>query len=149
MSSKPSIYVGGPISGTNKEECIKRFKKLAQSLQRGFVVNSPLEAITTPRTEMKFRGEYDGAPELSNHAIVERDKWSIEHSDFMLMNFSGAEKTSLGCAVELGWAMYNSVHVVVVMDEDSEIYNHAFIKEAAHVVFFNMEDALNYLYSFV
>lgn len=41
---KPRVYISGPISGSNKEECIARFKKVQQKLEAdGWKVFNPME----------------------------------------------------------------------------------------------------------
>jgi threonine dehydrogenase-like Zn-dependent dehydrogenase len=59
-------------------------------------------------------------------------------------NFLGATKASIGSCFEVAWAHILGKHVIVVMEENNP-HQHAFILEGADVVFDNERAALRYL----
>jgi nucleoside 2-deoxyribosyltransferase len=143
------IYLAGPISGKTGPEVVDYFKSMSETLKGiGFDVASPMTGKDSMRTELKFKAEGYGNPVSSNHAIFERDKWMVQNSNIILCNLSTAtERVSIGSMYELAWASYLGKHTIVVMGKEN-IHRHAFVLEAADVVFETMEEALEYLKTF-
>ncbi len=145
----PKIYIAHPISGGSADEVFQWFDDIGTRLRAmGFQVMSPLSGKGHLRTELRFRAEGYDHPLSGNHAIFERDKWMCEHSDFMLTDLTGATKPSIGCAMELAWASAKGNHTIVVMEKDNT-HRHAFVLEAADVVFETLEEAMTYLVGFM
>jgi nucleoside 2-deoxyribosyltransferase len=96
------------------------------------------------RTEIKFKASGYQNPVSTNHAIYERDKWMVEQCDIVLMDLTYAKFASIGCTMELAWASLLNKHTIIVMGEDN-VHRHAFILEAADIIFATMDDAIGYL----
>jgi nucleoside 2-deoxyribosyltransferase len=146
------IYIGGKISGSTYTECASYFRETKQELQdMGYDVLSPMTAKEYLRTEYASR-ELPNAglsgivsPVATNHAIFERDQWCVRQADIFYLNLLPAnERASLGGTMELAWASILGKHTVVVMQKEN-VHRHAFILEAADVVFETHEDAMDYL----
>jgi hypothetical protein len=71
----------------------------------------------------------------------------VKKVDIVLVDLSNIKNVSIGCCMELAWAQDNDKHTIVVM-EKSNIHMHAFVLEAADIVFEQLEEALEYLQVF-
>jgi nucleoside 2-deoxyribosyltransferase len=83
----------------------------------------------------------------TNHAIIERDRWMVRQCDILYINLKGATEKSIGSIMELAWACMLDKYVVLVMD-DGNVHEHAFVVEAADIRFKDEESALDYLEKF-
>jgi len=140
------IYCVHPISGRRADEVFKYFRDTRTILQSfGYDVLIPMTGKDSLRTEVQFKAEgYKDDPLTTNHAIFCRDKWMVKQADILYANFTGAKHTSIGSMMELAWGSDNGKQVIVVMEKDN-IHRHAFVLEAATIVFEHPEEALLYL----
>lgn len=141
-----NIYLAHPISGQTREEIFKYYDKAILDLGENFKVFHPMLGKDYLRNDPKERAKPAGQnslnPVATNHAIKERDKWMVTQSDVVFLDFTGAERISIGCCMELAWADLLGKHTVVVIDE---LHNHAFVLDCADIVFNNYDEALEYL----
>jgi nucleoside 2-deoxyribosyltransferase len=150
------IYIGGKISGATYDQCVKYFKDTMKELRKiGYEVFSPMTAKEYLRTEYADRelpnAGYSGAisPVATNHAIFERDQWCVRNCDVFYLNLLPADdKASLGGTMELAWASLLGKHTIVVMQKKN-VHRHAFVLEAADLVFETHKEAMEYLYKFI
>jgi len=141
------IYTVGPISGKGAEEVFGYFNGIKNELSSyGYDVYSPLNGKTKLRNEIEFKAKgYEDFPTATNHAIFGRDHWMVSQSDIIYANFIGCgDRVSIGSMMELAWASHLGKHVVIAMEDDN-IHNHAFVLEAADIIYDNHESALTYL----
>lgn len=140
------IYLAGPISGQSYNDVVDKIHAIKNHLEQfGYHVMHPMTAKGSLRTEIKFKSVgYDGIPTSSNHAIYERDQWMVTQSDIVLFNLSNTTIVSIGSMFELAWASLLNKHTIVVMEQDN-IHEHAFVFEAADVIFTCIKHALEYL----
>jgi len=111
----------------------------------GYNVYTPMFGKSSVRTDICFKAHsHNETPIVKNHAIFNRDKWMVKQADVLYANFLGAERVSIGSMMELAWGNDNDKHVVVVMEKDN-IHMHAFVLEAATIVFECEDDAIDYL----
>lgn len=141
-----NIYVAHPITGLTPKEVIGYFTYLKKRLEKmGWGVLQPMTAKGYFRTQKDaFRPAGFHQPASTNHAIFSRDNWMVRMADVVLVDLTGAKEKSIGCIMEIGWAADNKKHVVLVM-EKGNVHEHAFILEAAHIIYPNLTEALNYL----
>lgn len=140
------IYLAGSISGQSGETVISYFTLTASFLQElGFEVIHPMIAKGYFRNEPKFKAEgYLDKQMSTNHAIIERDCWMVRQCDILYCNLTMADIVSIGSCMELAWGHILGKHTVVAMQPDN-IHRHAFVMEAADVIFENHQESLNYL----
>ena len=141
------IYFARPISGCTPQEVQLYYKMILSHPDliqyEKFIPFVENEII---RTDEPFRASgYDGL--ASDHAIYERDKWFAEHCDILLVNLLGSKSKSIGCMFELVWAKKANAHTLVIMEPNNPHY-HAFVLQAADMVFATFEDAISYLKTF-
>lgn len=139
------IYCVHPISGLSADEVFEYYVDIEKTLTvMGYDVLHPMFGKEFLRTEMKFKAEDNRSPLTTNHSIVERDHWMVYQSDIVYANLTGAEIVSIGSVMELAWAYMYRKQTIVVMEEKN-IHRHAFVMEAADIIFETQEEALFYL----
>jgi len=140
------IYLGGSISGKTYEETVANINDRKYRLQlMGYEVLNPMTAKKAIRNEVTLKSHGYGNPESTNHAIYGRDKSMVVRSDVLFFDLRGTkERASQGSCFEMAWGSFLNKHIVLVMEQDS-IHQHAFVLEAADIIFDNIEDAYSYL----
>ncbi len=141
------VYCAHPISGLTWDEVVNYYNDIKEKLETmGLEVFQPMTGKSEIRTEIgeRFQPADLKSAVASNHAIFERDQWMVRNSDILYLDLTGAELTSIGCMMELAWASLLGKYTVVVMNKEN-IHRHAFVVEAADIVFENAETALIYL----
>lgn len=138
------VYLAGPISGQSGSSVFGDFEERQRELAPYYEVLSPLTGKGEIRNELKYRSHGYDHPLAQNHAIIERDRWMVSQADVIYINLMHAERVSIGSMMELAWAHEMGKHSIVAMPKEG-IHNHAFVLEAADVVYHDHRDAMNYL----
>jgi hypothetical protein len=68
----------------------------------------------------------------------------VTQADIIYANFLGSKAVSIGSVMELAWAYELNKLTVVVMDRKN-IHMHAFVLEAADIIFETTKEAMDYL----
>ena len=143
------IYCVHPISGMSADEVFEYYERTQQTLTKyGYDVYIPMFGKGSLRTEMKFKAHDYRSPLTTNHAIFNRDHWMVCQSDILYANFLGTDHVSIGSMFELAWGSHIDKQVIVVMNKEN-IHMHAFVLEAATIVFETEEEAYVYLESLI
>jgi nucleoside 2-deoxyribosyltransferase len=144
--SKMKVYCVHPISGTSAEEVFGYYERTKEALtELGYNVLTPMYGKGQLRTELEFKAHgYENNPLATNRAIFGRDRWMVEQADILYANLLGAGRVSIGSCFELAWGSDLRKQVVLVMEKDN-IHRHAFVLEAATVIFEDEDSALAYL----
>jgi nucleoside 2-deoxyribosyltransferase len=147
------IYLAGPISGLSYEEAAGRIKRIKHALEiqcslANLDVMHPLTGKGYLHTEKALAPEGYKFPPSTDHAIVERDLWMVRQADIVLMNLHGAKTASIGSVSELAWAHLLGKHTVVIMEEGNP-HQHAFVAQMADVVFETEKEAIHYVANLV
>ena len=66
----------------------------------------------------------------------------VMRSNLVFVNFLGADKVSIGTAIELGWADAFRKPVVIVMEEDN-IHRHAMIDQIPGYIVTTLDDGID------
>lgn len=140
------VYLAGSITGKSYEEVMSIFNYKADKLRSmGYDILSPMTGKAYLRTETTLKPDGYLNPVSTNHAIFERDKWMVNNSDIVLADLSECgERVSIGTMMELAWANMLGKHTILIMQPDN-IHVHAFVKEAADIIFDSVTSALAYL----
>jgi hypothetical protein len=146
MNKQLSAYVARPISGKTYEEISTWYMETVGELKSaGYTVFHPMIAKDAMRPEKEFKAHgVEGKPKATNHAIYERDKWMCSRQDVLFVDFTDSEYTSIGSCMELAISSYVGVHTVAVIPKGN-VHQHAFILEAADIVFETKDEAMTYL----
>ena len=143
------IYLAHPISGLSYEEVIDYYGLTEDDLvNNGYTVLSPMTGKGHLSEVSDFQAEGYNHPTSTNHAIVERDQWMVNQSDVVYVNLIAAKRVSIGAMMELAWAHQLGKHTIVSMEEHNA-HRHAFVLEAADIVFESHEQAMDYLYKLI
>lgn len=145
-SGNLTVYLAGPISGNSYDDVSSYFTDTTSVLvDLGYAVLHPMLGKEVLRTEIKLKASGYGNPESTNHAILERDKWMVSQSDIVLCNLMmGKDMVSIGSVMELAWACMMNKLTIVVMQKDN-IHQHAFVIEAADIIYEDINDAIRHL----
>ncbi len=139
------IYLAGPISGQTYDNVVDRLAAREKVLKGlGFTVIHPMTGKEALRTGTNLRAHSYKIPVSTNHAIFRRDKWMVSMCDIILAELTDAEIVSIGTCFELAWASHLGKHTIVILPKGN-IHRHAFVLEAADVIFEEYEDAMVYL----
>ena len=148
---RPTIYLAGPMGGKTWREALDWRVYVDKELSpRGWHCLSPLKAqiddqdldsaIPTPIG----RDSYEKPLPLVSSAFVAQDEFYVRKSDWVLANFLGAEKVSLGTVWELGFAYALGKQVISVFEPGS-VHDHAFLRRRSHIFVPSLEDAVGFL----
>lgn len=143
------IYLVHPISGLSADDVFGYYERTAKDLtELGYDVLTPVYAKQHLRCEKEFRATGYKSECSTNHALFTRDRWMVKQADIIYANFLLAKGVSIGSMMELAWASDSDKHVVVSMQEEN-IHQHAFVLEAASVIYDEHDKAMAYLKNLV
>ena len=137
------VYLAGPMTGLTLEEAEKWRRFAASRLVSDYTCFSPLRGKNFLRT----RGEMlpDGPAEAyGDQGIFRRDRWDVRRCGVVLAYLAGAKQVSIGTVMELAWAWALGKYVIVVMEKGNP-HDHAFVRQAASVVFGTLTEAVQYM----
>lgn len=129
---KDLVYLAGPIGGLTWDEATKWRDHVASLLNSDRIeCRSPLRDFDDGRSLRSSHHVVDGG-RLTNEGkdtalpFVElfwRDFADAAEASFILFNFLGAKKQSIGTVCELAWAFAWETPLVVVIDKDNINHN--------------------------
>lgn len=147
FSANPKVYLCGPISGLTYTQARKSWRQEAAHIldSHGIQALSPLRAqeiskSENPNTVIDKLGHEDKVTWTAK-GITTKDRFLLEKSDIVLVNFLEAEKVSIGSVLEFGWADAYRKPVVLCMQKDN-IHSHGMINEIAGFIVPTLEEGL-------
>ena len=147
-----TVYLAGPITGLTYGEARHGWRKEFTSLMPERIqCLSPMRgksSLTGPRLISGAPETYQGAPIAAPSGIVTRDRNDIKTCDAVVANFLGADKASVGTAIEFGWADAYRKPIIMLIEKDGgdNPHWHAMLTEIAGYVTDNMEEAAYTVY---
>jgi len=132
MRSRPSVYLGGIISGLTFKEC-NEWREIAQKKLALYGIDgySPLRGKEhlSDDTVLHKLG-YEGNVMASQRGITCRDRFDVLNSDVIIINLLGARSPSIGCSIEIGWANLSKKPIIAIMEADGHNpHEHAMLLE--------------------
>jgi len=121
---KKRIYLAGPIAGLSYEQARHGWREQFRGKWNDGA-HSLIADLYSPMRGKDFledEASISGSPSAYGHAlgtdagIVARDRNDVMACDLVVMNLSGAKKTSVGSMVELGWADAFRKPIVTIID---------------------------------
>lgn len=138
------MYLAGPINGLSLKEANDWRDDLGTAIYQwtGAYPLSPLrdKEGLEELSEIGPQG-YETTLLSNQRALVTRDRYDVQRCDLMVVNLLGAKQVSIGTMVELGWADARRIPIIVIMEEGN-IHDHAFIREIANWIVPAVADAL-------
>jgi hypothetical protein len=146
---KLRLYCAGPISGLSKGEVMNYWDNAKKKFTKmGYDVFNPMTGKDEFRNDLPtdtFKpAGYNANPITTDHGITHRDLWMVGMVDVVYANLYQAKTVSIGTVSEIAWGKAFGKNVIVVMEEGNP-HQHAFIKENATAVFPDPESAEKYL----
>jgi nucleoside 2-deoxyribosyltransferase len=137
------IYLAGGISGYTYDEAQAWRDEVSDALHgTGIECYSPLRAKQFLRKEGVIDKSYEYHPLASAKGILYRDHHDCTTADLVFINFLKATSTSVGTAMELGWAFDNHIIVVAVMEKDAVFNTHPMMLECITYRVETLEDGV-------
>jgi nucleoside 2-deoxyribosyltransferase len=131
------IYLAGAISGLTYSES-EDWRDTAKQLLADYCLDgySPLRkkdylkgGAGVLSADDKIEGSYTVHPLSTSKGIVTRDYFDVSTSDAVLVNLLGAERVSIGTVMEIAFAWYHRIPLVLICEEDNIHWKHPFINE--------------------
>lgn len=149
-----TIYLVHPISCMKPEDVFPYFENTANDLRAavsGLVVLSPLTGKSHLRTDPDFRAHGCDNPRSTNHHIIVSRiaRKMVAQADVVYANLTGTDQASIGCMMEMAWAYDQPGTYTVTAMEAENTHRHAFVLEAADIVFETHEETMEYLIDFL
>ncbi len=133
-----TVYLAGPISGCSYDGAVNwREHCITELAIRGIKGISPMRAKSYLKEHEEIAGhiEFENQQHIGNalsssRGIMTRDRFDATNCSVLLVNFLGAEKVSIGTAIEVGLADANRIPIVTVIEDSGNPHDHAMINEA-------------------
>ena len=144
--SKYLVYLSGPITGLSYTDAAEGWRRryadcLADSPAIGLL--SPMrgcEHLHVGDEPMDALG--DASDVLTSPAgITSRDRFDVGRSTIMVVNVIGAERVSIGTMIEIGWADAVRVPIILVMEPEGNIHDHAMVVHMCDYIVHSVEAA--------
>lgn len=140
------IYLAGPITGLSYAEARLGWREYFPTLitDERIKCYSPMrgkDVLKDATTLHRASAAYETSPITSANGITNRDRNDVFTADLMVANFLGAEKGSLGTAVEFGWANAWGVPIITVIEKEGNPHDHMMLNYMTMYRVDNIEDA--------
>jgi nucleoside 2-deoxyribosyltransferase len=137
------VYLAGPITGLSYEGCTSwrdwAFKELYNAGHDGL---DPMRAKGYLAREDCIGSDYDTVLSCSR-GIMTRDHWDCTRCDVLLVNLIGATNVSIGTVMEIAWAFECRIPIVLCIEKEGNVHDHAMIREAVGFRVETLEEGLN------
>lgn len=141
-----TVYLAGPIGSLTFDDA-NDWREVAEQFfaeYDGIDVLSPLRGKHVLRDHgiLSTVGYDHLGPRFSDRGITTRDRNDVQTADVVLVNFLGTKKASLGTVMEIAWADSMRIPVVVAMETEGNVHDHAMIRECIGFRHASLEEAL-------
>lgn len=127
---KPSIYLAGPITGLSYEGALDWREQVKKQLEPEIDCFSPLRAKHYLQGQTSLADQYTEYVLSSQRGIYARDKGDCMRCDLLFVNLLGAQKVSIGTIMEISWGALLNKHIVLIMEKEGNVHEHAMVREA-------------------
>ena len=128
-----SVYLSGPISGLMYDEAALGWRKEVGTILEtaGAIVLDPTKLETEHySSEEPISPLADQQSIMLNwKSITTKDRFYVQETDIVLLNLLGATRVSIGSMLELGWADLLRKPVILVMENEGNLHDHAMVRE--------------------
>lgn len=143
--SERLIYLAGPITGLTYSGCTDWREHFLQNAPEGLVGLSPMRSKQYLLQETQVQDQYEDSVLSCQRGIFARDSWDCRNCDAILINLLGAERVSIGTVMEIAWGHAFHKPMVLVMEKENNIHEHAMLREACPYRVETMEEAYEVL----
>jgi len=144
---RKSVYLCGPISGLEYNAARLSWRNEVSNALN----DSNIDALSPMRFKSYLEAEkdlasgndYAGVNVLSTaRGIVARDRYDTQRCDVVLCNLLGSKKVSIGSMIELGWCDSMRIPLVMIMENEGNIHDHAMVRELADFIVPTVDEAV-------
>lgn len=128
-----TVYLAGPITGQSFEDCTDWRAYVKKKLAPGISGLSPMRAKEYLLEETRIGDHYAEHVLSCQRGIMTRDYYDTRKADLLLANLEGeceGGRVSIGTVMEIAWAHAHRVPIIVVMEDEANVHDHAMIREA-------------------
>jgi hypothetical protein len=148
------IYLAGPITGLTYEGATDWREFVSESLASlSDDALDPIQCLSPMRHkdyllgELVLKDDYpDGHTITTGRCITARDRYDATRCDLLLVNFLGAEKVSIGTVLEIAWADSVRVPIVLAIEDEGNLHDHAMVRELCPFRVNSLEKAIDMAY---
>lgn len=145
--NKSLVYLAGPITGLSYDGCTDWREKAINNLgDAGIDGLSPMRGKEYLKKYKTIGDSYENGVEAvlsGQRGIFARDRNDCTRADLVLVNMLGAKKVSIGTVMEIAWANAHNTPIVLVMEDQGNIHEHAMLREACPFRVTSLNDALD------
>lgn len=139
-----SVYLVGPISGLSYNNAAD-WREYAKDLlnKNNISALSPMRSKDYLSKETSIADKYDLHVMSTSRGIMTRDYFDCINAGVLLVNFLGAEKPSIGSAMECAWAYGKHTPIIACMEESGNPNDHSMIRETIGYRVTSIEEGIN------
>ena len=149
-----TVYLAGPITGLDFKGATGWRAYAADRFEAvGVQALSPMRGKAYLEDKGILQADCDQYGALSvlssNRGIMARDYRDANTCDVLLANLLGADRPSLGTAMELAWAYKEGIPVVAAMEPEGNPHQHGMVLEAIDFRVGTLDEAIDIAVSIV
>lgn len=137
------VYLAGPITGCSYKEAVDWREDFSRKLPANIHGMSPMRGKYYLESETEIKSLYNDSALSNARAITTRDFNDVKRADLLVVNMLGAERVSIGTVMEIAWAKAFNIPVLLVMEREGNIHEHAMISECIGFRVDNLDDAVD------
>lgn len=139
------VYLAGPITGESYKSATDWRQYMIDYLPNGITALSPLRGKYYLEKFKDIADSYENISLSSSRGITTRDRFDVMSSDVIFVNLLGAKSVSIGTVMEIAWADILRKPIILVMEDESNIHEHAMIREVVGFRVNNIDDGIKIL----
>ena len=139
---KPSVYLAGPITGLSYEGTTDWRQSVKDQLEPDIAAFSPMRAKHYLLGKTTIADTHDEYVLSTQRGIYTRDMNDCRNRDALLVNLLGAKTVSIGTVMEIAWGAAFNKPIIVVMERNGNIHEHAMLREACPLRVETLEEAI-------
>jgi nucleoside 2-deoxyribosyltransferase len=139
---KPSIYLAGPITGMSYDSATDWRAQVKTLLEPDIDCFSPLRSKQYLLNQTSIKDTYDEYVLSTQRGIFLRDFHDCRVRDLLFVNLLNTSKVSIGTVMEIAWGAAFQKPIVLIMEKNDNIHEHALIREACPIRVETIEEAI-------
>jgi nucleoside 2-deoxyribosyltransferase len=137
------VYLAGPITGKSYGDAADWRGYASRWLaDRGLVGVSPMRWKHYLAAEHAIADSYEHHPLSNQRGLTARDRFDCQRCPVTLVNLLGTDRVSIGTMIELGWADAARNLLVLVMEPEGNLHDHAMVRELSPYRVATLEEGL-------
>jgi len=139
---RPSVYLAGPITGLSYKGTTDWRNDVKEQLSPEIDAFSPMRAKYYLLGKTTIADTHDDHILSTQRGIYTRDMNDCRNRDALFVNLLGAERVSIGTVMEIAWGAAFNKPIIVIMEKEGNIHEHAMLREACPIRVETIEEAV-------